>query len=67
MFLGQHADDSGFKINEKGEEILDLSKAAYPDCSLEYCNAFAEVARISSCSHVRYWTPFITFHKWEAH
>ena len=65
IILGQHADDSGFKVNEKGEEVLDSSKAAYPDCSLEYTNAFAEVARISSCSHVRYWTPFITFHKWE--
>ena len=31
ILLGQHADDSGFTVNEKGEEVLDASKAAYPD------------------------------------
>lgn len=65
IVLGQHADDVGFLINEKGEEVLDPSKAAYPDCSLEFVNAFAEVARISSVGKVHYWTPFIKCHKWE--
>jgi len=65
IILGQHADDSGFKVNENGEEVLDSSRAAYPDCSLEYVNAFAEVARISSCGRVKYWAPFISLHKWE--
>ena len=31
IMLGQHADDSGFTIGENGEEVLDSSKAAYPD------------------------------------
>ena len=31
VMLGQHADDSGFKIGENGEEVLDETKAAYPD------------------------------------
>lgn len=65
IILGQHADDSGFTINEKGEEVLDASKAAYPDCSIEFVNAFAEVAKISSVGRVKYWTPFIKCHKWE--
>lgn len=65
IVLGQHADDVGFSINEKGEEVLDPSKAAYPDCSLEFVNAFAEVAKISSVGKVHYWTPFIKCHKWE--
>ena len=65
IVLGQHADDSGFHINENGEEVLDATHAAYPDCSLEYVNAFAEVARISSVGKVKYWTPFIKCHKWE--
>ncbi len=65
IILGQHADDSGFKKAENGEEVLDASKAAYPDCSLEYTKAFAEVAKISSSGRVNYWTPFIKMHKWE--
>ena len=65
IMLGQHADDSGFTINEKGEEVLDYSKAAYPDCSLEYVDAFAKVAEISSVGKVRYWAPFVKCHKWE--
>lgn len=65
IMLGQHADDSGFKVNEKGEEVLDFSKAVYPDCSIDFTNAFAEVVRISSVGKVVYWTPFIKNHKWE--
>ena len=65
IILGQHADDSGFTINEKGEEVLDASKAAYPDCSIEFVNAFAEVARISSVGKVKYWAPFVKNHKYE--
>lgn len=65
IILGQHADDSGFTINEKGEEVLDATKAAYPDCSIEFVNAFAEVARISSVGKVKYWAPFVKNHKYE--
>lgn len=65
IMLGQHADDSGFSIDEKGEEVLDATKAAYPDCSIEFVNAFAEVARISSVGKVKYWAPFVKMHKWE--
>lgn len=65
IILGQHADDSGFYINEKGEEVLDFTKAAYPDCSVDFVNAFAEVARISSVNKVKYWAPFVKMHKWE--
>lgn len=65
IILGQHADDSGFTVGENGEEILDATKAAYPDCSIEFVNAFAEVARISSVGTVKYWAPFIAMHKWE--
>lgn len=65
ILLGQHADDSGFTINEKGEEVLDASKAVYPDCSAEFVNAFSEVARISSVGRVKYWAPFVKNHKWE--
>ena len=65
IILGQHADDSGFSINEKGEEILDASKAAYPDCSIEFVNAFAKVAEISSVGKVKYWAPFVKNHKYE--
>lgn len=65
IILGQHADDSGFKLNDKGEEVLDASKAAYPDCSIEFVNAFSKVAEISSVGKVHYWAPFISMHKWE--
>lgn len=65
IMLGQHADDSGFHIDESGEQILDSSKAAYPDCTLEYVNAFSEVARISSVGKVKYEAPFVKMHKWE--
>ena len=63
--LGQHADDSGYYIDENGNEVLDDSKAAYPDCSVNFVNAFAEVARISSVGKVKYWAPFVKMHKWE--
>lgn len=59
--LGQHADDSGF--DENG--VLDASKAAYPDCSVEFVKAFAKVAGISSSGKVSYWTPFIKMRKWQ--
>lgn len=65
IILGQHADDSGFTLTENGEEVLDYTKAAYPDTSKEYVDAFAEVARISSVGKVRYWAPFVKMHKWE--
>lgn len=65
ILLGQHADDSGFYIDENGEEHLDFTKAAYPDCSVEFVNAFAEVARISSVNRVTYWAPFVKNHKYE--
>lgn len=65
VMLGQHADDSGFTVNERGEEVLDASKAAYPDCSIEFVNAFAEVARISSVGRVHYDAPFVKMHKWQ--
>jgi 7-cyano-7-deazaguanine synthase len=65
IILGQHADDSGFTVNDKGEQVLDASKAAYPDCSIEYVKAFKKVAKISSSGRVRYWAPFIKCHKWE--
>ena len=63
--LGQHADDSGYYVDEKGEEHLDDTKAAYPDCSVSFVNAFAKVANISSVGKVIYETPFIKMHKWE--
>lgn len=65
IMLGQHADDSGFRVTEDGEEVLDETHAAYPDCSLSYVSAFAEVARISSVGRVHYETPFVKMHKWE--
>lgn len=65
IMLGQHADDSGYYIDENGNEVLDDSKAAYPDCSTNFVNAFAEVARISSVGKVKYWAPFVKMHKWE--
>lgn len=65
VMLGQHADDSGYYIDENGNEVLDDSKAAYPDCSVNFVNAFAEVARISSVGKVKYWAPFVKMHKWE--
>ena len=65
IILGQHADDSGYQIDEEGNEVLDYTKAAYPDTSVEYVEAFSEVARISSVGRVHYWSPFIKSHKWE--
>ena len=65
VILGQHADDSGFIINENGEEVLDPSRAAYPDCTKQFVDAFAEVAKISSVGRVKYWAPFVKMHKWE--
>ena len=65
IMLGQHADDSGYYVDENGKEMLDESKAAYPDCSVSFVNAFAEVARISSVGKTKYWTPFVRMHKWQ--
>jgi len=65
IMLGQHADDSGYYIDENGKEHLDDTKAAYPDCSVSFVNAFAKVATISSVGKVIYETPFIKMHKWE--
>ena len=65
VMLGQHADDSGYYVDENGNEMLDDSKAAYPDTSVNFVNAFAEVARISSVGKVTYWAPFVKMHKWQ--
>lgn len=65
IMLGQHADDGGFRAGENGEEILDASKASYPDCTLDFVNAFAKVAEISSVGKVHYWAPFVKMRKWE--
>lgn len=65
IMLGQHADDSGFYIDENGNEQLDYTKAAYPDTSVSFVNAFAEVAKISSVGRVHYDAPFVKKHKWE--
>lgn len=65
IMLGQHADDSGFIVGENGEEVLDYTRAAYPDTSVEFVNAFAEVAKISSVGKVHYEAPFVKMHKWE--
>ena len=65
IMLGQHADDCGFTLTPNGEEVLDASRAAYPDTSLEFVNAFAEVARISSVGRVHYEAPFVKMHKWQ--
>lgn len=65
IMLGQHADDSGFTVGENGEEVLDYTRAAYPDTSVEFVNAFAEVAKISSVGKVHYEAPFVKMHKWE--
>lgn len=65
IILGQHADDSGYFIDENGNEVLDETKSAYPDTSVSYINAFAEVARISSVGKVIYEAPFAKKHKWE--
>lgn len=65
IMLGQHADDSGYYVDENGEEHLDFTKSAYPDTSVEFVEAFAKVANISSVGKVSYWTPFVKMHKWE--
>lgn len=65
VMLGQHADDSGFYIDENGKEQLDFTRAAYPDCSWEYVKAFEKVAEISSVGKVTYEAPFVKMHKWE--
>lgn len=65
IMLGQHADDSGYYIDENGNEMLDESKAAYPDCSVKFVNAFEKVVEISSVGHVHYEAPFVKMHKWE--
>ena len=65
IMLGQHADDSGYYIDENGVEHLDDSKAAYPDCSVNFVRAFENVVKISSVERVHYAAPFVKNHKWE--
>lgn len=65
VMLGQHADDSGYYIDENGNEMLDESKAAYPDCTVSFVKAFERVVEISSVGRVHYEAPFIKMHKWE--
>lgn len=65
IMLGQHADDSGYYIDENGNEMLDESKAAYPDCTKKFVEAFENVVKISSVGKVHYDAPFVTKHKWE--
>lgn len=65
IMLGQHADDSGYYTDEKGNEQLDPSKAAYPDTSVVFVKAFERVVEISSVGRVHYEAPFVKMHKWE--
>lgn len=65
IMLGQHADDSGYYIDENGNEMLDESKAAYPDCTVSFVKAFEEVVRISSVGRVHYEAPFAKMKKWQ--
>lgn len=65
IMLGQHADDSGYYVDENGVEHLDDTKAAYPDCSVNFVKAFEQVATISSVGRVHYEAPFVKNHKWE--
>ena len=65
IMLGQHADDSGYYIDENGNEMLDESKAAYPDCTVSFVKAFEKVVNISSVGRVHYEAPFVKMHKWE--
>lgn len=65
IMLGQHADDSGYYIDENGNEMLDESKAAYPDCTVSFVKAFEKVVAISSVGRVHYEAPFVKMHKWE--
>ena len=65
VMLGQHADDSGYYVDENGVEHLDDTKAAYPDCSVSFVRAFEKVVEISSVGRVHYEAPFVKMHKWE--
>lgn len=65
IMLGQHADDSGYYVDENGVEHLDETKAAYPDCSVSFVKAFEKVVDISSVHRVHYEAPFVKNHKWE--
>ena len=65
IMLGQHADDSGYYVDENGVEHLDDTKAAYPDCSVTFVKAFENVVKISSVGRVHYEAPFVKNHKWE--
>lgn len=65
IMLGQHADDSGYYVDENGVEHLDETKAAYPDCTVGFVKAFEEVVKISSVGRVKYEAPFVKMHKWE--
>lgn len=65
VMLGQHADDSGYYVDEDGNEMLDESKAAYPDCTVSFVKAFEKVVEISSVGRVHYEAPFVKMHKWE--
>lgn len=65
IMLGQHADDSGYYIDENGNEMLDESKAAYPDCTVNFIKAFEKVVDVSSLGRVHYNAPFAKMHKWQ--
>ena len=65
IMLGQHADDSGYYVDENGNEMLDETKAAYPDCTVKFVRAFEQVVNISSVGRVHYEAPFVKMHKWE--
>jgi len=65
VMLGQHADDSGYYVDENGNEMLDETKAAYPDCTVKFVRAFEQVVNISSVGRVHYEAPFVKMHKWE--
>lgn len=65
IMLGQHADDSGYYVDENGNEMLDESKAAYPDCTVNFIKAFEAVVKISSVGRVHYEAPFAKMKKWQ--
>jgi 7-cyano-7-deazaguanine synthase len=65
IMLGQHADDSGYYVDENGNEMLDESKAAYPDCTVSFVKAFERVVEISSVGRVHYEAPFAKMKKWQ--
>ena len=62
IILGQHADDSGYYIDENGFNAI---IKPHPDCTVNFVKAFERVVEISSVGKVHYYTPFIKMHKWE--